>query len=134
MTTADSVGSGTERVLQARNQAGTGEPVLFLVPALAAVATRRVTEGVETRERSGDDASGEQEMTQGFPETAGTVVLFDRDDPALLPNGMGQKYGLGFLRERAAEVGGSIAIHSAPGQGTRVVVDVPRRDHASSAG
>ncbi len=55
-------------------------------------------------------------------------------DPALVPNGMGQKYGLGFSRERAAEVGGSVAIHSAPGQGTRVVVDVPRRCHESSAG
>jgi len=55
-------------------------------------------------------------------------------DPVLLPDGMGQKYGLFFLCERAAEVGGSVAIHSAPGQGTRVVVDVPRRYDESIAG
>jgi PAS domain S-box-containing protein len=48
-------------------------------------------------------------------------------DPALVQDGIGQSYGLGFLRERAAQVGGSVAILSAPGQGTRVVVDVPRR-------
>jgi PAS domain S-box-containing protein len=55
-------------------------------------------------------------------------------DPVLLSDEIGQKYGLGFLRERAAEVGGSVAIHSAPAQGTRVVVDVPRRRHANSVG
>lgn len=55
-------------------------------------------------------------------------------DPALVPDGVGQNYGLGFLRERAAEVGGSVAIHSAPGRGTRVVVDVPWRYHESSTG
>lgn len=48
-------------------------------------------------------------------------------DAALVPEGMGQNYGLGFLRERAAEVGGSVTIYSAPGQGTSVLVDVPRR-------
>ncbi len=48
-------------------------------------------------------------------------------DPALVPDGVGQNYGLGFMRERAAEVGGSVAIHSTPGQVTRVVVDIPRR-------
>jgi signal transduction histidine kinase len=48
-------------------------------------------------------------------------------DPALLATAEGQKYGLGFMRERAEEVGGSVVIHSAPGQGTRMVVEVPVR-------
>ncbi len=39
--------------------------------------------------------------------------------------GDGQKYGLRFMRERAAQVGGSLEVHSAPGQSTRVVVRVP---------
>jgi signal transduction histidine kinase len=48
-------------------------------------------------------------------------------DPALMTTATGQKYGLGFMRERAAEVGGCVAILSTPGQGTRVVVEVPAR-------
>jgi len=46
-------------------------------------------------------------------------------DPLLLADGKGQKYGLDFMNQRAKEVGGSVNIHSAPGQGTRIMVDVP---------
>jgi PAS domain S-box-containing protein len=45
-------------------------------------------------------------------------------DPAL-PATAHDKYGLRFMRERAEEVGGSVEIRSAPGQGTQVVVQVP---------
>jgi signal transduction histidine kinase len=48
-------------------------------------------------------------------------------DPRLLATAEGLKYGLGFMRERAEEVGGSVEIHSAPGAGTRVIICVPRR-------
>jgi PAS domain S-box-containing protein len=48
-------------------------------------------------------------------------------DPALITTETGQKYGLGFMRVRAAEVGGYVAILSTPGQGTQVVVEVPVR-------
>jgi signal transduction histidine kinase len=48
-------------------------------------------------------------------------------DPALITTETGQKYGLGFMRARAAEVGGCVAILSTPGQGTQVVVEVPVR-------
>jgi signal transduction histidine kinase len=37
-------------------------------------------------------------------------------------------FGLSNIRERAAAVGGSARIDSEPGQGTRVLVDVPRHD------
>jgi len=56
-------------------------------------------------------------------------------DPALLANGERQKYGLGFMRERAEGVNGSVEIHSAPGKGTRVVVDIPLRgSYAGTSG
>lgn len=48
-------------------------------------------------------------------------------DPALLAATEGQKYGLGFMRERAEEVGARVEIQSAPGAGTRVIIDAPRR-------
>ncbi len=48
-------------------------------------------------------------------------------DPALPATAAGQHYGLGFMRDRAAEVGGSVEIRSAPGAGTQVRITVPRR-------
>jgi PAS domain S-box-containing protein len=48
-------------------------------------------------------------------------------DPALLETAEGQKFGLRFMRERAEEVGGSVQVHSAPGEGTQVVISVPLR-------
>ncbi len=51
-------------------------------------------------------------------------------DMALLETVEGQKFGLGFMRDRAAEVGGSVEIHSAPDSGTRVSISVPRRKDA----
>jgi signal transduction histidine kinase len=45
-------------------------------------------------------------------------------DQALL--GIGDKhFGLEVMRQRAARIGGQLAVHSAPGAGTRVEVCVP---------
>jgi signal transduction histidine kinase len=48
----------------------------------------------------------------------------------------GQHFGLQFMRERAAQLGASLTIHSAPGKGTRILLDVPREEpiHARPAG
>lgn len=46
-------------------------------------------------------------------------------DPAAVRASSGQKYGLRFMEERAAEVGGNVHIHSAPGAGTQVIINVP---------
>ncbi len=49
-------------------------------------------------------------------------------------------FGLGIMSERAAKVGGDVRIHSQPGQGTRVVISMPRvlasqaADRAAPAG
>jgi signal transduction histidine kinase len=48
-------------------------------------------------------------------------------DSALLETAEGQKFGLRFMRERAAEVSGSVQIRSVPGEGTQVVICVPLR-------
>jgi two-component system, NarL family, sensor histidine kinase LiaS len=45
-------------------------------------------------------------------------------DPALAPPDA--HYGLRSMRERAEELGGSLAVRSAPGRGTYVQVRVPR--------
>jgi signal transduction histidine kinase len=51
-------------------------------------------------------------------------------DPVSLEAHSGQKFGLSVMRERAAEIGGSVQIVSAPGAGTQVVICVPLRKEA----
>lgn len=48
-------------------------------------------------------------------------------DPAGSDDRGGEHIGLRVMRERAAEVGGSVSVRSIPGQGTAVVVRVPGR-------
>ena len=45
-------------------------------------------------------------------------------DPGCLPS-PSHSFGLGIISARAKEVGGSVDVHSNPGQGTRIVVVVP---------
>jgi len=47
-------------------------------------------------------------------------------DAAAPPSGAGRHLGVLSMRERAAEIGGTMELHSAPGSGTEVVVTVPR--------
>jgi PAS domain S-box-containing protein len=42
--------------------------------------------------------------------------------------GDGNHLGLHFMRERAAELGGSLQVESSPGTGTCVAVEIPRRE------
>jgi len=51
---------------------------------------------------------------QGFDATQTS----DRDEAG---------FGLRIMRERAEEVGGSLQVHSTPGQGTQVIVQLPLR-------
>ena len=46
-------------------------------------------------------------------------------DPGVWSEDSGKHVGLRVMRERAEEVGGSLSLHSIPGQGTEVVVEVP---------
>jgi signal transduction histidine kinase len=52
-------------------------------------------------------------------------------DPTRLDATEASTFGLRFMRERASEVGGTVEIRSAPGEGTRVVVTVPVRGRAA---
>jgi signal transduction histidine kinase len=46
-------------------------------------------------------------------------------DPDLVAESGGPHYGLQFMQERAAQLDGRLQIHSAPGAGTRVVLEMP---------
>jgi signal transduction histidine kinase len=47
-------------------------------------------------------------------------------DPAQAAAGGSGHFGLQVMAERAAQLSGSLAVHSAPGQGTRIVISIPR--------
>jgi PAS domain S-box-containing protein len=49
-------------------------------------------------------------------------------DPDRLSASAGDHWGLAFMRERMARIGGSLTIHSQPGAGTQAVLLVPIRD------
>ncbi len=51
----------------------------------------------------------------------------DGGHPAGETSGASGHFGLAFMRERMAEIGGRLAIDSLPGAGTRVTLDVPLR-------
>ena len=61
------------------------------------------------------------------------VVQDDGDgfDPGRLETAEASTFGLGFMRERAHEVGGTVEVRAAPGEGTRVVITVPLQGRAS---
>jgi signal transduction histidine kinase len=69
-----------------------------------------------------------------FEKTAGPAIRmrirdsgqgFDPLRPAGAGPAPGGHFGLGFMRERAEQLGGALRIESAPGQGTCVEVEVP---------
>jgi signal transduction histidine kinase len=49
-------------------------------------------------------------------------------DPAPKDQKKGHRFGLQIMRERAEGIGGRLTVQSKPGQGTRIVVKVPRRE------
>ncbi len=77
--------------------------------------------------------AGATEVTLTLEQVAGGVRLEVRDNGvgfdanATSPHAPGSGLGLVGMRERVTLVGGRCAVESAPGQGTRVVVELPGR-------
>jgi signal transduction histidine kinase len=99
-----------------------------LEPTVQAQLLRIIQEAL-TNARKHAKAQAVQVSVQLPPDHAQVTVQDDGVgfDPALLATAEGQKYGLGFMRERAQEVGGSVEMYTAPGAGTQVLICVPRR-------
>jgi signal transduction histidine kinase len=99
---------------------GTARP---LSPALEVVALRTCQEALANVARHAG-AGAEVTISLTYAEGALTVSVrdtgcgFDDSVPA-------RGYGLNGLRARAAEVGGGVEVHSAPGRGTTVAVRLP---------
>ena len=73
---------------------------------------------------------GAQRVKVQFMQEDGHINISIADDgsgfnPASLNPEAGKHFGLMFMRERMAQIGGSVIIESQPGSGTTVVLDVP---------
>ncbi|MFF4016952.1 sensor histidine kinase [Streptomyces sp. NPDC001843] len=100
----------------------TGE-VRPLPPGPEVVALRTCQEAL-TNARRHAGASAAVAIRLAYADAALTVRVEDDGrgfDPAVVRGG----YGLAGLRARAAEVGGTVSVHSAPGDGTTVTVRLP---------
>ncbi|MCL4489403.1 MAG: histidine kinase [Chloroflexi bacterium] len=93
------------------------------------VQVLRIIQEALTNVRKHAQAHSVQVSLEAKDDQAQVIVQDDGGgfEPSLQSNREGQKYGLGFMRERAEAAGGSFTIHSGPGFGTRIVVCVPRR-------
>jgi two-component system nitrate/nitrite sensor histidine kinase NarX len=49
-------------------------------------------------------------------------------DPARLEEALDHGFGLASMRERVEQIGGTLAVHTAPGMGTRVVVQLQQEE------
>jgi signal transduction histidine kinase len=66
-----------------------------------------------------------------FEDGQALIVVADDGcgfNPDQLPAGSGEHLGLPFMRQRVAEIGGSLLVQSRPGAGTRVMLWVPIDD------
>jgi|GEM_PF-533601 len=93
-------------------------------PAVEEQALRILQEGLTNIRRHAQAKA----VTVSFRESRGAVELEIVDDgigfdPAATPEG---HFGLEIMRERAEQVGGKLAIITAPKQGTRLVISLPR--------
>ncbi len=63
------------------------------------------------------------------PEESKVVAVVEDDGDGFDDSGVRDGAGLGLLgmKERAASVGGSVVVESAPGDGTRVLLSIPQQ-------
>ncbi len=93
----------------------------------AGIQVMRVIQEALTNARKHGDAHN---VKVAFEQKEGHVVISIHDDgsgfdPADLDPDTGNHFGLLFMRERMAQIGGTVAIKSRPGSGTTVELDVP---------
>jgi len=99
-------------------------------PTLGADADREVLRVAQEALHNAARHAGAQHIAVSLAEGGGRLVLevrddgagFDPDDPEL----RARHLGLTSMEERAARLGGTLQLRSAPGEGTVVVLEVPR--------
>ncbi len=77
--------------------------------------------------------AGARHAAVSLNEDDGLVTLAVMDDgtgfdPARLEEALDHGFGLASMRERVEQIGGTLAVHTAPGMGTRVVVQLQQEE------
>jgi PAS domain S-box-containing protein len=93
-------------------------------PEAEAQLFRIIQEALSNARKHGDARS--VKVTFARQDGLAHVAIQD-DGKGFDPGAVEGGFGLRFMRERAAEVGGSVHVQSAPGEGTRVTVALPLR-------
>jgi len=106
-----------------------GEARRALLPR-AEVQLLRVVQEALTNVRK---HAGARHATVSLDAADGLVTLAVDDDgsgfdPSRLAEALDHGFGLASMRERVEQIGGTLAVHTAPGRGTRVVVTVPQEE------
>ncbi|MEV1115693.1 sensor histidine kinase [Actinosynnema sp. NPDC049800] len=102
-----------------------GEP--YPLPVPVEVALLRVAQGALANVREHADATTAV-LTLTYLGDAVTLDVRDDGrgfDPAAVRPEPGRGYGLDAIRDRVAELGGTMTVESAPGEGTALAVSVP---------
>lgn len=107
-----------------------------LAPGRQTELMRIVQEALTNARRHGD--ARQVQVTVEARDSWGTIVIEDDGrgfDAGALSEAPHAGHGLQFMRERVADLDGELAIDSAPGRGTRVVVRFPseQASHAAPA-
>ena len=96
-----------------------------LGPAAAGQVFRIAQEALQNALRHADAGRIEVRLEDGGGRLALSVADDGRGFDASAPGVRGRRLGLTSMEERAAELGGRLAIESRPGEGTTVRLDVP---------
>jgi signal transduction histidine kinase len=100
------------------------DPLPELSPGVAAAAVRVVTEALANVERH----AGASRASVAVRAATGRLEVVVKDDGRGFDSGADPPaghFGLVLMHERARAAGGALAISSAPGRGTRVILDLP---------
>jgi two-component system nitrate/nitrite sensor histidine kinase NarX len=81
--------------------------------------------------------AGARVATVSLNAEDGVVILEVRDDgsgfdPERLGEALDHGFGLASMRERVEQIGGTLAVHTAPGEGTRVEVRLQREEQRAA--
>jgi len=123
--------TGLHVSLDIEHEAEAGCDPSVLPPAAGVQLLRIVQEALANVRKH---AGGPTQISVRLRAQAGQLQLTVQDngagfDPAQT-GADGMRFGLQVMRQRAERIGGQLAVHSAPGQGTRVEVCVPLGEEA----
>jgi len=114
--------------LRARLEMGEGVQAARVMPAAEAQLLRIIQEALANVRKHAESRSATVRLELAGDGAAARMRVSVRDDGRGFDAGhrpSGLHFGLESMRERAAAVGGTLAIESAPGRGTCVVVELP---------